>query len=220
MTTLCPAQQPAAQLPARLLAFPVCSTPPFLIHLVMDVSASMRSHLRTAVCSVEQFLWILCKRQEPRDRVRLTCFSGYTRGCLQIVSHPVYEPIHQPSSVKRLRRFSRSWRTGSTTALFDAIFMGAEDLRAASVNYEECINMLIVITDGRDNDSRLRPCNLFLSGMDFVLVGKGPEARQTVEELSHLTTSCKYIDTFYDLSRALPDATDEALSHHGYLLSG
>jgi Ca-activated chloride channel family protein len=112
-------------------------TAPVSVGIIFDISSSMKdnNNIQKAKNAIVRFL----ESGNPQDEYLLITFNQRTA---------VVQPFVQRSST--LRGEVATMKPGGTTALYDAVYMGLDEVRRGK-NEKKA---LIVITDGEDNSSR------------------------------------------------------------------
>ncbi len=133
---------------------------PISIGIIFDVSGSMKDNIHTARNSIMRFL----QSGNPEDEYFLVEFNqktslvqGFTR---------------QSSSIRSEIALSRP---GGRTALYDAVYLGLDQIRAGK-NEKKA---LILITDGEDNSSRYSSAEVreFAKESDVQIYAIGEEGK-------------------------------------------
>lgn len=110
---------------------------PISVGIIFDVSASMKedNNIRKAKNAISRFL----QSGNPADEYFLVTFNHKTNLAQTFTD--------QSSSLQNEAAFQKA---GGTTALYDAVYMGLDQIKRASREKKA----LIVISDGEDNSSR------------------------------------------------------------------
>ncbi|MCZ6878048.1 MAG: VWA domain-containing protein [Acidobacteria bacterium] len=108
---------------------------PLSVGIILDLSGSMKTSIRTARHSLVQFL----ERGDPGDQYFLITFNNRTTLVQDFSSDS--EHIQNQVSISNPK---------GRTALYDAVYLGLQKMREARQEKKA----LIIITDGEDNSSR------------------------------------------------------------------
>ncbi len=108
---------------------------PISVGIIFDISGSMKDNIHTARNSILRFL----EAGKAEDEYFLVEFNQRTRLVQRFTS--------QSAAIQNQIAFSQP---GGRTALYDAVYMGLDEIRKAT-NEKKA---LILITDGEDNSSR------------------------------------------------------------------
>jgi Ca-activated chloride channel homolog len=150
---------------------------PISAGIVFDVSASMKdnNNIRKAKNAITRFL----KSGNPVDEYFLITFNNKTKLALSFTD--------QSSSLENEAAFQRA---GGTTALYDAVYRGLDQIKRGA--HEK--KALIVISDGEDNSSRYTSTEIreFAKEMDVQvyaigqigLLGTGSSELQRIVNIS------------------------------------
>ncbi len=135
---------------------------PISVGIIFDVSGSMkdRNNIQSAKNAITRFL----QAGNPEDEYFLVTFNQKTT--------LVQSFTRQSSSIQN----EASWKQpGGRTALYDAVYMGLDQIRAAQ--HEK--KALILITDGEDNSSRYTAAEVreFAKESDVQIYGIGEEGK-------------------------------------------
>lgn len=135
---------------------------PISVGIIFDVSASMKdnNNIRKAKAAIARFL----QQGNPEDEYFLITFNQKTT--------LVQSFTDQSSTLQSDVAFQKP---GGRTAMYDAIYMGLDQIRGAK-NEKKA---LILITDGEDNSSRysLSEVREFAKESDVQIYGIGEEGR-------------------------------------------
>ena len=185
---------------------------PWRINMLLDVSTSMdkNDRIKKAKCGVGTFLWnVWQQRRNPNDRVKASCFSGYTNnnGSLYYKATNEYCRVACRQGLGTLIKSVQGWDTVSKgTALYNAIRTASSDLAEFSCRCSvPGINVVIAVTDGEDNAGRLKPKSLrsLPAGLDLALIGVGPSALKELKRAQKYAAVTRSIDDFKDLYAAM-----------------
>jgi Ca-activated chloride channel family protein len=135
---------------------------PISVGIIFDVSGSMKdnNNIQSAKNAISRFLLA----GNPEDEYFLVTFNQKTT--------LVQSFTHQSSAVQN----EASWKQpGGRTALYDAVYMGLNNIRAGK-NEKKA---LILITDGEDNSSRYSAAEVreFAKESDVQIYGIGEEGK-------------------------------------------
>ncbi len=135
---------------------------PISVGIIFDVSGSMkdRNNIQSAKNAITRFL----QAGNPEDEYFLVTFNQKTT--------LVQSFTRQSSSIQN----EASWKQpGGRTALYDAVYMGLDQIRGAQ--HEK--KALILITDGEDNSSRYTAAEVreFAKESDVQIYGIGEEGK-------------------------------------------
>lgn len=122
--------------PQNIAVFGRESALPLSIVLSIDTSLSTRKDQKLETQSARRFVRSILR---PQDALSLYVFSN-----------DVEELVHFSSDIKSIDRAIGRIRAGSSTSLYDAIYLGAHSLLD-----REGRKVLVVITDGGDTTSRV-----------------------------------------------------------------
>ena len=117
------------------LAYLSIEEEPASVGLIFDASGSMRSKLDTSVAAVEQFF----QTNMPGDEFLLVRFSTMARLLTGFTD-----------DTKEITGWLRMTRPAGWTALYDAIYLGIQKMKAA----KNARRALLILSDGGDNNSR------------------------------------------------------------------
>jgi Ca-activated chloride channel family protein len=115
---------------------------PANVLLVLDTSGSMNDEGR--LDRAKEGLEVFMRQVGKQDRVGLTVFNDKIRPLIAITPFPQSEP--------RLRETLKDLFADGGTAFYDAAAEGFETVR--SLNDQERINAVVLLTDGEDTDSQ------------------------------------------------------------------
>lgn len=110
---------------------------PLSVGVLVDISGSTAKELKYEVDSVNRFMKALFKEGNPEDRASLYSFNWQ-----------VAQAVNYSNRPDRFDRELRKLKAEAGTALYDAIFLAAEDIQE-----REGRHVLIVVTDGGDTSS-------------------------------------------------------------------
>jgi Ca-activated chloride channel homolog len=131
---------------------------PISVGIIFDVSASMKedNNIRKAKNAISRFL----QSGNPLDEYFLVTFNNRTNLAQAFTD--------QSSDLQNEAAFQKA---GGTTALYDAMYMGLDQIKKASREKKA----LIVISDGEDNSSRYSPTEIreFAKEMDVQIYAIG-----------------------------------------------
>jgi Ca-activated chloride channel homolog len=131
---------------------------PISVGIIFDVSASMKedNNIRKAKNAIVRFL----QSGNPADEYFLVTFNNRTNLAQAFTD--------QSSSLQNEAAFQKA---GGTTALYDAVYMGLDQIKKGSREKKA----LIVISDGEDNSSRYSPAEIreFAKEMDVQVYAIG-----------------------------------------------
>ena len=119
----------------KLAVFERESGLPLSIVMALDTSMSTRKDLPLEIASARKFARALLR---PVDSVSLYQFSTYVSQALPFTNDP-----------RRLDEALNHLRTGAATALYDAIYLGAQ-----SLEHRQGRKVIVLITDGGDTSSK------------------------------------------------------------------
>ncbi len=135
-------QMPAPAVIDVVLNFWYYTKRPTNVYLVVDTSGSMEGNkLKAAKVALESFIEQI---QGDRDQIALIEFGNETKNFVPMT------PLDNTSRAQLQETVQRMQADGGT-ALLDAIYEAAQDLIERQDS--EAINAIVVITDGRENES-------------------------------------------------------------------
>lgn len=137
-------------------------TAPISVGILFDVSGSMKdnNNINAARSAIVRFL----ESSNPQDEFFLVTFNQITR--------MVHGFTHDSSALRSQVAFRQP---GGRTALYDAVYMGLDEIRKGK-NEKKA---LILITDGEDNSSRYSASEVreFAKESDVQIYGIGEEGK-------------------------------------------
>ncbi|MDR1727098.1 MAG: VWA domain-containing protein [Acidobacteriota bacterium] len=163
---------------------------PISVGIILDVSASMKdnNNIGKAKNAITRFL----QSENPEDEAFLITFNERAN-----MTHRFTE------QVSSLRSALALGKTGGKTALYDAVYMGLDQIRRG--RHEK--KALVLISDGEDNSSRYSPAEVreFAKEADVQVYGIGEQGRlgYGYGEIQHIVTltggRAFFPDSFNDL---------------------
>ena len=124
--------------PQTISVFERHSEQPLSIALLVDISGSTAKELKYEIDSVNRFLRALFSEGNPKDSVALFSFN-----------YQVTRNNNFTHNVAALERSLKSLKAEAGTALYDAIYLSAQDLED-----REGRKVMVIVTDGGDTTSR------------------------------------------------------------------
>ncbi|WP_129670871.1 vWA domain-containing protein [Candidatus Chloroploca sp. Khr17] len=186
---------------------------PWLLGICFDCTISISERdFATAKREVCNFLHNVNYRArllpgQPSDFISVTAFKE---------NHNIFGPA-KPLNITKMDRTGHvealcNWiqnlrRDGSRTALYDAIAIASRELATldAQLPYRY-LKVVLAITDGEDNDSRLKLADLgyfHTTSQHLAVVGVGNGANRELRQLGQYATSVHAISRFEDLFKAI-----------------
>ncbi|WP_031499064.1 VWA domain-containing protein [Bryobacter aggregatus] len=126
--------------PQQISIFERSTNQPLNVAVLLDISASVAKDLRYETESSLGFARSLINEGNPDDIIALITFN-----------HAVDLVAGFTRRIRRLENAMRDVRTGSGTALYDAVYLAGEELEG-----REGRKVMICVTDGGDTASRLK----------------------------------------------------------------
>jgi hypothetical protein len=175
---------------------------PWVFHPLIDVSGSAESDIPIIRTTMEQIINHLHLRHNPRDLMRLSCFSGYKGDCLQIKSTPGYFQTADRQACDEAILQLRQWKSRGATAIYDSVRCVHQDIlyQIDRIAYPS-LNVLLLITDGDDNESVFEPEHMGFPNSRTLLavIGVGSHSLSSLETLSPYAKFVYPIASFEEL---------------------